>query len=118
MGAAILACAGRFHLATAAVGNVLGAVAYAQHGHLAHKLAQVDLEGFGVVHRVGRTRENDSNYALVAHRELVVGQNFAERVELTHAAAYELGRLRAEVENDNLLLHCVYFSFIWCVCNL
>ena len=38
-------------------------------------------------------------------RKFVVGKDFAESVEFTHAATDELGRLRAEVENDNLLLH-------------
>ena len=38
-------------------------------------------------------------------RKLVVRKDFAESVEFAHAAADELGRLRAEVENDDFLLH-------------
>ena len=83
-------------------------VADAQHGHAAHKLAQVYLEGFRVVHTEGRTAEDDANDRWVVLRELVVGQDFAEGVELAHAASDELCGLRSEVEDNDFLLHEKY----------
>ena len=53
MGTAILAAVGVLDATTAGVGDVLRAIANAQHRHTAHKLREVDLEGFRVVHREG-----------------------------------------------------------------
>ena len=39
--------------------------------------------------------------------ELVVRKNLAKGIQLTHTAANELRGLRAEIEDDNLLLHAV-----------
>ena len=87
----------------------LCAVADAKHWQASYKLCEIDLECFWVVNRIGRAAEDYSDYRRVVFRELVVGKNLAEGVELTHATANELGRLRAEVENDNLLLHVSFF---------
>ena len=47
----------------------------------------------------------EANDCGVVLGELVVRQDLAEGVHFAHATAYQLGRLRAEVQNDNLLLH-------------
>ena len=107
MGAAILARVGLFHLATQRVRDELRAVADAQHGQTAHKLAEVYLERLGVVDRVGRTTQDDANDGGVVLRELVVRQNLAEGVQLAHTPSDELRGLRSEIKNDNLLLHTI-----------
>ena len=61
MSAPIFPRVGLLHFSTIDMRNVLCAVADAQHRHLAHKLAEVDLEGFGVVDREGRTGEDDTD---------------------------------------------------------
>ena len=105
MGAAILAAVGRLHTAAAMVRDVLRAVADAQHGQVPHKLAQVDLKCLPVVHRERRTAQNHANHAGVINGKLVIGKNLAEGVEFAHPPPNELGGLRAEVKDDNLLLH-------------
>ena len=105
MGTTVLTRVGFLHLATATVGYVLRPVADAKHRHLANELAQIHLKGFRVVNRIGRTGKNHANHRLIANRELVVGQNFAKRVEFAHATTNQLSGLRAEIQDDNFLLH-------------
>ena len=109
MGAAIFACAGRLHLSAVGVGNELGAVADTQDGVLAAQLAQVYLERAFVVHGERAAREDDSLYAVISLRKLVVGHNLTVNIQFADAAADELRGLRAEIENDDFFLHiCVY----------
>ena len=85
--------------------DVLRAIADAQHRHFAHKAAQVYLEGFGVVNAVWRSAQDYSYHLAVVFRIFVVRQNLAERVKLSHTAAYELSGLRTEIKDYYLLLH-------------
>ena len=101
------------HLSSQCVRHELRSVAYAQYRQSAHEVAKVNLKRLWVVHRIRRAAEDDSDDRGVVLRELVVGKNLAEGVELTDASSYKLGRLRPEVEDDNLLFH---FSFLIICC--
>lgn len=68
-------------------------------------------EGFLVVNREWRAREDDTDYGGVIVGELVVGNNFAILAELAHTTAYELRSLRTEVENDYFFLHTMGIGF-------
>ncbi len=68
-------------------------------------LCKVYLECFLVVDGVGTSAQDHSYDRWVILGELVVGQNLTKGVQLAHAATYELGRLRTEVEDDDFLLH-------------
>ena len=116
MGAAILAGVGFLDLSAIDVRNILRSVADAEHGHLADKLREIDLKSVGVVHREGRTAEDDADDALVANGKLVVGQNLAERVEFADTATNQLCGLAAEVEDDDFL-HNYYLRFDYLLCK-
>ena len=107
VGTSVLARISLFHLATEGVRDELGAIANAQHGQATYELAQIDLESLRVVNRVGRTAQDDTNDIGVVLGELVVRHNLAKGVELADTTAYELGGLRTEIENNNLL-HRIY----------
>ena len=117
VGPSILTGVGTFHLSTIGVGDELCAIADTQHRQTAHKLTEVDAEGLRVVHGIGRPTEYHADDRRVVGRKLIVGQDFAERVEFAHAASDELGGLRTEVEDNDFLLHvvkllcCCYSSF-------
>ena len=70
--------------------NELCTVADAQDGNPAHKLTEVHLECLWVVNRIGRTAQNHTNHRGVVLRELVVGQNLAESIQLTDTTADKL----------------------------
>ena len=90
MGAAILTRVGLLYLTTQSMGDELGSVADAKHGQTTYELAQVNLESLGVVHRIGRTAQDDTDDRGVVLGELVVRQYLAEGVELTYTAADKL----------------------------
>ena len=105
MGTSVLTAVGLLHLATQGMRDELRSITDAQHGHTTYELAQVYLEGLGIVDAIGRTAENHAYHRGVVLRKLVVGHNLAKGVQLAHPAANELRGLRAEVENNNLLHH-------------
>ena len=90
VGAPVLAGVRLFHLSAALGGYELCPVTYSEDGELAYKLAQVDLKRLRVVNGVRRTAEDYADDTLRILRKLVVRQDFADRVKLTHTAAYEL----------------------------
>ena len=94
-----------FHFSAEVLCHILRAIANAQDGKAPANLRKIDFEGLGIVDTERRTGENDTNHRRIVVRKFVVRQNFAERVEFTHAAADELSGLRPEVENNNFLLH-------------
>ena len=97
MGPAILTAVGFFYLAAQRVRDELCSVTDSQYGQTANKLAQVYLEGLGVVDGVGRTAQYHANHRWVVLWKLVVGENLAEGVQFAHPAANELSGLRTEV---------------------
>ena len=105
VGTPLLTAAGGLHVAAVGVAHILRTVADAQYWQAAADLAEVHLEGLGVVDAVGRAAENHPNHRGVVVRELVVRQNFAERVHFSHTPADELRSLAAKVQDNNLLLH-------------
>ena len=94
-----------FHFSTEVVCHILRTIANAQYRESAANLRKIDFEGLGIVDTEGGTGENHPNHRRIVVRKFVVGQNFAERIEFTHAAADELSGLRPEVENNDFLLH-------------
>ena len=107
IGAAVFAAAGGLHVAAVGVGHELGAVADAEDGQSAANAGQIDLEGTLVIHTEWRTAQNHADNVFVVVRELVVRHNFAEHVQLAHAAAYQLGGLGSKVQDDDFF-HEVY----------
>ena len=98
IGTTILARVGLLNLTTQGVRNELSTIADAEYGHLADKLREIYLEGLGVVHRIGRTTEDDTNdVGIVVLGVLVVRQNLTEGVEFTDTTANELRGLRTEI---------------------
>ena len=61
------------------------------------------MECLGVIDAEGGTGENDADDVGVILRELVVGEDLAERVQLAHAAGYELCGLGTEIQDDDFL---------------
>ena len=105
IGTSVLTGVGSLNLSAIGVADELCAIADAEHRNASHKLAQVHLEGLLVVYRVGASAEDNANHGWVVLRELVVGHNLAEGVELAYTTAYKLCGLRTEIKNYNLLLH-------------
>jgi len=105
VGTPILASAGRFYLAPVGIADILCAIADAKHRVLADDAAQIGLERLRVVHGIRTAAENHSNDRGVIMGKLVVGNDLAEGVQLAHTAADELRGLRAEIKDDDLLLH-------------
>ena len=83
----------------------LGAVADAKYGQSAAETRKVNLKGLGVIDGEWTSAENDTDDRWVVMRKLVVGEDFAESVEFAHTTSDELRRLRAEIEDDDFLLH-------------
>ena len=83
----------------------LRTIADAQHGETPDKLTQVYLERLRVVNRERRTAQDHTNHRGIVLRELVVGQDFTEGVQLTDTTADELRGLRTKIQDYNLLLH-------------
>ena len=96
---------GFLHLAAQSVRHKLRTIANAQHRHLAQKLTQIHFKRLRIVHRKRRTRKNHANHRIVAHRKLIVGQNFAKRVKFANASTNQLSGLRTEIQDNNFLLH-------------
>ncbi len=109
---AIFARAGRFYSAAVGVGYELRAVAYAENRIFATDFAEVNLERFFIVDREGASRKYHSYHRRVVVGKLVVGKYLAIRVQLAHPSPYELGRLRAEVEDYDFLLHRVMIGVL------
>ena len=93
MRAAVFTRVGLFNLSAIRGGDKLRTVAYSEHGKLADKPAQVGLESLRIVDGIRRTAEDYAYDALGVLRKLVVGQDFAERVKLTHTTADKLRSL-------------------------
>ena len=90
VGTSILACAGLFNLSAVRVGNKLRSIADAEHRIFAYKLTEVYLESLSIMNRIRRSAQNHTDNVAVVFRKLVVRQDFAKRVELTHSTAYQL----------------------------
>jgi hypothetical protein len=60
------------------------------------------------VDTVWRTTKDDADDRVISNRKLVVGQDFAKRVQLSHTATDKLSGLRAKVKDDDFLLHVVF----------
>ena len=103
VGTTIFATSCWFHLATQGVAHELCTIADAQDRHAASELAQIHAESLGVIDDVRATFQDDADNIGVANREFFVGQYLADCVKLAQTACNELGGLRTEVENDNLL---------------
>ena len=105
VGTPVFARIGFLHLAAQSVRHKLRTIANAQHRHLAQKLTQIHFKRLRIVHRKRRTRKNHANHRIVAHRKLIVGQNFAKRVKFANASTNQLSGLRTEIQDNNFLLH-------------
>ncbi len=106
--AAVLTRRRRLDGAAVAVRHELGAIADTQHRNCLIDFSDIDTVGVLVVHRQRTARENhtdDTVLGFTAEGILVVGDNLAVNIQLTHTTPDELGRLRAEIEDNNLLLH-------------
>ena len=103
-GAAIFARGAAAHLAAGALGQQLGPVAHAQHGHLALQAAQVGIGGALVKHGGGASAKDDPLHRRIA-RELrggMEGVYFAVHVQLAHTPGKQLRVLGAVVEDEDL----------------
>ena len=82
-----------FHLASIRIGNELGTVADAEHRNLSHELAEVYLESLRVVDGIRRSGQDHADHRRVVLGKLVVRQNLAEGIQLSHTPPDELCRL-------------------------
>ena len=103
MGAPVLPCAYALDTSAQHMADVLCTIADAEDGVAATNLCEVDAEGLGVVDAIGRTRKDDADDIGIVEGHLVVGEDFAERVQLADAPSDELCGLRTEVKNDDFL---------------
>ena len=106
-GAAVLTGDGRIDLPAVVVGDVLGAVADAEHGEAALDAGEIRRGSLGVADGPGAAREDHSADTPVEGGYLVEGMDFAVNVQFPEPAAYELGDLGTEVEDDDFLRHIV-----------
>ena len=109
---AILARTGWLYLAAVGVGDELRPVADAEDRIFPTDFAEVDLERFFIVDREWTSRKYHSYHRRVIVRKFVVGKNLAIRVQFAHPSPYELGCLRAEVEDYDFLLHRVMIGVL------
>ena len=107
-GTAILTAAGRLYPAAIKPGHILCSVTDTQDRVSATNGTQIHLERLRVVDTVGRAGEDDTDNTRIIVREPVVRQDFAESIQLTQTPTDELGGLRAEIKNNNLLLHLLF----------
>ena len=104
---------GAFDLAAAAVRDVLGAVADAQHRQPALHAVQVELRGVRVPDGAGAAGQDDTLHGVVQLRHLIERKNLAIDVQLPQAAADQLGHLGAEVEDQDLIHRGNSWAFPW-----
>ena len=90
VGPSVFTRVGLLHLSAQRVADELSTIADAQHRQASYKLREVDLESLRIVHRKGRSGEDDADDRRVVDGKLVVGKNLAEGVKLTHTTADEL----------------------------
>ena len=95
--ATIFARTSGLHVATAIVGHKLRTIADAEHGQTADKLAEVRLEGLGVVHTKGAACQDDTNHIGVVLGKFIVRQYFAESIQFAQTACNQLCRLATEI---------------------
>ncbi len=86
----------------------LGAIADAQHGHATYKLREVYTESLGIVHRIGRAAEDDTDDGAglqirLNGGKLVVRQNLAKGVQFSYTPSDKLCGLGTEIKDNNLL---------------
>ena len=108
VGTAILARGSRLYLAAIGQRHELCSVADAEYGDCRSNGGDVNLIGAFVVHRQRAARQDytdDVLLCLLAVGILVVGDDFTIDVQLADSTPYKLGGLRAEVEDDDFLLH-------------
>ena len=87
------------------LGDKLRAVADTQHRKMLRHGFYVGLWRPLVVYRKGRAAEDDPAQAFRIFYRLGAGLYFAIDLQLTNATRNELRVLRAEVENENLVVH-------------
>ena len=92
------------HLASVVVRGDLHAVADAQYGHTELKDRGVDLRRTGDVHRGWPARQDDAGGALHRGGGGMERVDLAEDLGLADAACDQLGHLRPEIKNDDLLV--------------
>src|SRR6218665_2182575 len=95
----------RFHHAAAGFMRYkLRPVADAQYRHRLKK-RQVNIGRTRLVNPPTAAPKNDALYFLVNGRHMIKGVNFAIYIELAHPSGDELGVLRTEVKNQDLVSH-------------
>ena len=101
----IFASASTLYLTTIDMAHILCAIADAKYRQTSTYPAQIYMECVLGIYAQRRAREYHTDDRRVIMWELVVGQYFTKRVQLTYPTAYELGSLRPKVKNNNFLLH-------------
>ena len=94
-----------FHLAAQKMTHQLHAVANAQHGHAQIEDGRIGQGSLGRVHRGGAARQDDafgSEFLDLRGRGVVAHQGRVN-VQFTNPACNDLGVLRPEIEDDDLL---------------
>ncbi|KAI3482194.1 hypothetical protein L1887_55164 [Cichorium endivia] len=105
LGVAVLALVVRVHLAAVVPGDLLEAVADAEHGHAGGEDVRVDARRHLVVHRVGRAGEDDALGLPVEVLDLLrAGEHLAVHVELTASSRDQMRVLRSKVEDEDRVI--------------
>ena len=90
IGTAILTGISFFHLTSKRIGNILCAIADAEHGQFANKLVEVNLKSLRIMYRIRRTTQDDTDDIGVVFGKLVIRHNLAEGIQFTDTTANEL----------------------------
>ncbi len=108
MCAYILAARHRLYLTSVFKCHKLGAIADSKHGYGGKNGVEIDVGRVFGIYTQRAAREYDADDTLGGFppvRVLVVGDDFAVDAQFADTASDELGGLRPEIKNDNLLLH-------------
>ena len=112
LGVAVLALLAREHVLAVVPGDLLQAVADAQDGDRELEDGGVDVRGGGLVDGVGPAGEDDALGGPGQVGDLLrAGQQLGVDVQVSEAAGYEVGVLRAEVEDEDGVEGVVRFCF-------
>ncbi len=87
------------------MGDRLCAITNAQDRQLAMVFFKVEPGGVLLPYRIWTAGKNDAFYAAVNFRKMIERMDLAVDVELPDTARYQLGKLRAEVKNEDFFLH-------------
>src|SRR5574344_556775 len=86
----VFSCTGLLNRATITESNELRAITNSEHRIFSYNFTQITLEGVFIMNGIRRAAQDNTDDRRVILRKLVVWQNFAERVQLSHTTTNKL----------------------------